>query len=107
MRLIEAIRAGPSQQMTHRQRRCYYAGMTGVSATKALTVRDIPTAVLDEISGRAARSGRSLQEYVRGHLVEWASRPEPDDWAAQVRARKAATGGGRLGDLALRDAELP
>lgn len=77
-----------------------------MAGTKALTVRGIPAAVLDEISGRAARSGRSLQEYVRGHLVEWASRPGPDDWAAQVRARKAATGGGRLGDLAERDDEL-
>ena len=73
---------------------------------KALTVRDVPTEVLHELAGRASRSGRSLQEYVRLHLVEWASRPDADAWAARVADRKAVLGGVELSDLlADRDAD--
>lgn len=61
--------------------------------TKTLTVRDVPTEVLGELAARAAASGRSLQEYVRGHLIDWASRPDAEAWVAQVRARKTALGG--------------
>lgn len=70
-----------------------------MAAEKALTVRGVPVETLDEIAGRAARSGRSLQEYVRGHLIEWAAKPDPADWAARVATRKATLGGVDLGDL--------
>lgn len=66
---------------------------------KSLTVRELPVEVVDELSARAARSGRSLQEYVRGHLIELVSRPDPQEWVAQVRARKAATGGAAVDSL--------
>lgn len=86
---------------------CYIAAVTAKQALdgKALTVRGIPTQTLDEIAGRAARSGRSLQEYVRGHLIEWAMRPEPADWVARVAQRKATLGGVDLGDLTRADDE--
>lgn len=58
----------------------------------AITVRDVPDEVRDELAARAARSGRSLQEYVRGMLVDAASRPTASDVIARARARTASTG---------------
>lgn len=58
----------------------------------AITVRDVPDAVRDELAGRAARAGQSLQEYLRGMLVQTASRPAADDVIARARARVQATG---------------
>ena len=73
----------------------------------AITVRDVPTAVRDELAGRAARAGKSLQEYLRGMLVEAAARPAADDVIARARARVAATGVRVDSDaiLAARDAD--
>ena len=56
-----------------------------------ITVRDVPDAVRDELAGRAARAGKSLQEYLRGMLVESATRPQVDDVIARARTRVAAT----------------
>ncbi|MGQ0482439.1 MAG: FitA-like ribbon-helix-helix domain-containing protein [Pseudonocardia sp.] len=58
----------------------------------AVTVRDVPEKVRDELAARAARAGKSLQEYLRGMLVESASRPSVDDVIARARARVDATG---------------
>lgn len=57
----------------------------------SITVRDVPSKVRDELAARAARSGRSLQEYLRMELVELARRPTASDWVARVRSRKAAS----------------
>jgi antitoxin FitA len=58
----------------------------------AITVRDVPDEVRDELAARAARAGKSLQEYLRGMLVETASRPPVEDVIARARARVGATG---------------
>jgi plasmid stability protein len=58
----------------------------------AITVRDVPDEVRDELAARAARAGKSLQEYLRGMLVDTASRPSPEDVIARARARVEATG---------------
>jgi plasmid stability protein len=58
----------------------------------AITIRDVPDAVRDELAARAARAGKSLQEYLRGMLVESTSRPTLDDVIARARARVDATG---------------
>jgi plasmid stability protein len=58
----------------------------------AITIRDVPDAVRDELAARAARSGRSLQEFVRGMLVETASRPTVESVLARARLRVEATG---------------
>lgn len=58
----------------------------------AITVRDVPDAVRDELAARAARAGKSLQEYVRGMLIDAASRPPVSDVIARARARVDATG---------------
>lgn len=61
----------------------------------AITIRNVPEEIRDELAARAARSGRSLQEYLLGQLTELATYPSPDDWIAQVRAH-AKAGGAKL-----------
>lgn len=56
----------------------------------SLTVRDVPDEVRDELAARAARSGRSLQEYLRATLTDLASRPTSSDAVAQARGRAAS-----------------
>lgn len=73
----------------------------------AITVRDVPDTTHDELAARAARSGRSLQEYLRAELIELARRPDPEGLLARVRERKERTGSrlGRDRILAHRDAD--
>ena len=75
----------------------------------AITLRDVPDETRDELAARAARGGRSLQEYLRLQLIELARRPDPDALLARVRERKRRTGS-RLSVssiLAHRDADRP
>jgi plasmid stability protein len=58
----------------------------------ALTIRNVPEHVRDELAARAARSGRSLQEYLALQLAELAARPAVDDVLARARARVRAAG---------------
>lgn len=58
----------------------------------AITIRGIPDDVRDELAARAARSGQSLQEYLRGLLVATADKPTAGDVIARARARVNATG---------------
>ena len=58
----------------------------------SVTIRDVPDRARDELASRAAASGRSLQEYLRGKLIELASRPDADAVLARIRERKARTG---------------
>jgi plasmid stability protein len=97
--------ATPAQQrrlLLLRWHCCYCRGM-GV----AVTVRDVPENVRDELAARAARAGQSLQEYLRTMLVERASRPSVDDVIARARRRVETTGvrTGAESILAARDAE--
>jgi len=57
----------------------------------AITVRNVPDHVRDELAARAARSGRSMQEYLLNQLIEMASQPSLDEVIARARARAAAT----------------
>lgn len=58
---------------------------------KSITIRDVPGKTRDELAARAASSGRSLQEYLRAHLIELARRPDAGAVFARVRERKAST----------------
>ena len=58
----------------------------------SITVRDVPSEARDELAARAARSGRSLQEYLRSTLIELARRPDPAALAAGIRGRKQRLG---------------
>ncbi len=58
----------------------------------SITVRDVPDEVRDELAARAARAGKSLQEYLRGMFIDAADRPPVADVIVRARARVAATG---------------
>ena len=60
--------------------------------TVAITIRNVPDEVRAELAARAARSGRSLQEFLLRELAELASRPSVDDVIARARVRARATG---------------
>ncbi|MGL5866429.1 MAG: FitA-like ribbon-helix-helix domain-containing protein [Dermatophilaceae bacterium] len=73
----------------------------------AITVRDVPAEVRDELAARAARSGMSLQEYLRGVFIQTTARPAVDDVIARARLRVEATGVrvGAEAIIAARDAD--
>jgi plasmid stability protein len=58
----------------------------------SITVRNVPEPVRDELAARAARCGRSLQEYLLAEMVDLAARPPVAEWLDEVRERKRATG---------------
>jgi antitoxin FitA len=55
-----------------------------------ITIRDVPEQVRDELAARAARQGKSMQEYLRAELERMAARPSIDAWLEGVRKRKEA-----------------
>ncbi len=64
---------------------------SGVMPT-VISIRNVPDEVRDELAARAGQSGRSLQEYLRGALIELASRPDPAALMGEVRARTSTLG---------------
>ena len=58
----------------------------------AVTVRDVPQEVRDELAARAARKGQSLQEYLRARLIAEASKPAVDDALSEIRRYVAVSG---------------
>jgi antitoxin FitA len=75
----------------------------------SITIRDVPDSARDELAARAASTGRSLQEYLRAQLIDWASRPDVDVVIARIRERKRHTQTvlGAEEIVALRDADRP
>lgn len=73
-------------------RRCYSACMP------AITIRNVPQEVRDELAARAARAGRSLQEHLRLELIELATRRDNAELIRRVRERKARYGVEMTGD---------
>ncbi len=58
----------------------------------AITIRNVPDEVRDELAARAARSGRSLQEYLAVTLAELVARPALEDAIAAARTRARVAG---------------
>jgi plasmid stability protein len=58
----------------------------------AITIRNVPEEVRDELAARAALAGRSLQEHLLAELGELARRPSAAVLVARMRKRKEATG---------------
>lgn len=54
-----------------------------------LQVRDVPEDVHHTLKARAALSGVSLSEYVRGVLTRTATRPTPAELATRIQTRGA------------------
>ncbi len=57
----------------------------------SVTIRNLPDDVHEELVIRAARSGRSLQEYLRRELIALASKPDLGTILARGDARRRAT----------------
>ena len=53
----------------------------------SITVRDVPDETRNGLAARAARTRRSLQEYLRNELIELARRPDPAALMERVAAR--------------------
>jgi len=62
------------------------------SMARSITIRNVPERTARELSARASATRRSLQEYLRGQLIDLARWPEPEAWVARVRERKERTG---------------
>ncbi|MGH9165571.1 MAG: FitA-like ribbon-helix-helix domain-containing protein [Acidimicrobiales bacterium] len=58
----------------------------------SVTIRDVPDETRDELAARAAATGRSLQEYLRSKLIEFADRPDPEALLLRIRERTRRTG---------------
>jgi plasmid stability protein len=58
----------------------------------AITIRDVPDEVRDELAVRAAQAGQSLQEYLRGLLIATVNKPTAQAVLARARARINITG---------------
>lgn len=73
----------------------------------SITIRDVPQETRDELAARAARSGRSLQEYLRAQMIELARKPDIETWLALVAERKRITGSTMTADeiLSFRDTD--
>jgi antitoxin FitA len=65
--------------------RCEHSKMP---AWPSITIRNVPEETRDELAARAARSGRSLQEYLLAALTNLAGRP--DVRTVMERARDAS-----------------
>lgn len=72
--------------LVNQQQQQHNAGMVSI------TIRDVPQEVRNELAARAARSGRSLQEFLRGELVTLAERPDHALVMARIRERVAREG---------------
>lgn len=51
----------------------------------SITIRDVPDEVRDALAARAARTGRSLQEYLKGQLADLAHRPLAAEVVVELR----------------------
>ena len=70
----------------------YMPDMHIACMSKSVTIRNVPNSTGDELMARAARSGRSLQEYLRAQLILLAERPDPEALMARIRERKDRMG---------------
>ncbi len=77
----------PDKRATAFRRQCRYSDCM----VKVISVRDVPDDVRDELAARAARAGKSLQEYLRGMFIDTATHPPVEDVIARARARVTAT----------------
>jgi antitoxin FitA len=57
-----------------------------------MTIRNVPEDVRNELAARAARSGRSLQEFMLDQVIQLASKPSVADVVGSVRESKGRSG---------------
>ncbi len=57
-----------------------------------ITIRNVSDEVRDELAARAARQGKSMQEYLCGELERLAAHPPVEQILARLRERKKTAG---------------
>ena len=60
--------------------------------TVQITIRGVPEEVRNELAARAARAGKSMQQYLKEELVRLAERPDMAEWLEELRHHKVASG---------------
>jgi plasmid stability protein len=55
----------------------------------SILIRDVPDDVRAELAARAARNGQSMQEFLRGTLIEMTAKPSNEEWVKRVEERLA------------------
>jgi hypothetical protein len=68
--------------------------MQNAVVATTITIRDVPEVTRDELAGRAAVGGQSLQQYLLRHLIELAEKPDNASILARARERVRRTGKG-------------
>lgn len=58
----------------------------------SITIRNVPNQTRNELAARAARSGRSLQEYLRRELIAMADNPDVESLLARIEERVETCG---------------
>lgn len=53
----------------------------------SITIRNVPEETRNELAARAAGRGQSLQEYLRGELINMASKPDMATLVARIQER--------------------
>ena len=56
-----------------------------------ITIRNVSNEVRNELAARAARSGKSMQEFLKEELERLARRPSLNEWLSRVRGQKELT----------------
>jgi plasmid stability protein len=64
----------------------------------SITIRNVRDETRDELARRAARGGRSLQEYLRAELIELTAKADINDLIERLEARKLALGSSHSAD---------
>ncbi|MCH5641914.1 hypothetical protein [Gordonia sp. ABSL49_1] len=65
----------------------------------SITIRHVPNHTRDVLADRAARSGRSLQEYLVAELERLAAQPTLEDWLVDARASASANPATTVDDI--------
>jgi antitoxin FitA len=60
-----------------------------LAGVASILIRDVPDDVRAELAARAAKNGQSMQEYLRGALIEMTAKPTSAEWVRRVEARLA------------------
>jgi plasmid stability protein len=68
----------------------------------SITIRGVPEATRDELAARAARSGRSLRDYLQARLIALAAKPDGETLVGRVREREPRTRTGLPADEIVR-----
>ncbi len=85
-------RARSEAATTGKRRRLHNACISStIRVVPSITIRDVPQETRDILAARAARAGQSLQEHLKGELINLAEKPTVAEVLQRARARARTT----------------